>query len=104
MGVEVGRWRSEAGGTGLERLGRSAHTLAARGKGALFRLSPVRVPFYGAIATLSKFGKKYEMGEYQVGPTTLFVTRGIGFEPYPAPRVRFLCRPEIVVIDLVGRG
>jgi uncharacterized protein len=64
----------------------------------------VRIPFYGAIATLSKFGKKYEMGRYQVGPTTLVVTRGIGFEPAPAPRVRFLCRPEIVVIDLVGTG
>ncbi len=64
----------------------------------------VRLPFFGAVATMSKFDKKYEMGRYQVGPTTLYVSRGIGFEPKPAPRVRFLCRPEIAVIDLVGTG
>ena len=64
----------------------------------------VRFPLYGAVATMSKFDKKYEMGRYQVGPTTLYVSRGIGFEPRPAPRVRFLCRPEIAVIDLIGTG
>jgi predicted MPP superfamily phosphohydrolase len=63
----------------------------------------VRAPFYGALITYSKFDKKYEMGRYQVGPTTLYVNRGIGFEPH-APRVRFLCRPEIAVIDLIGTG
>ena len=55
----------------------------------------------GAVVTLSKFDKKYEMGRYQVGPTTLYVNRGVGVEP-SAPRVRFLCRPEISVIDVVG--
>ena len=64
----------------------------------------VRLPFYGALTTASRFDKRYEMGRYQVGPTTLFVTRGIGFEPHPAPRLRFLCRPEIAVLDLVGTG
>jgi predicted MPP superfamily phosphohydrolase len=64
----------------------------------------VRLPLYGAIATASRYGKKYEMGRYQVGETTLYVTRGVGFEPEPAPRIRFLCRPEIAVIDLVGTG
>jgi predicted MPP superfamily phosphohydrolase len=64
----------------------------------------VRVPGYGAIATASRFGKRFEMGRYLVGRTTLFVSRGIGFEPAPAPRVRFLCPPEIAVIDLVGTG
>jgi hypothetical protein len=63
----------------------------------------VRMPFYGALLTMSRFDKKYEMGPYTVGQTTLFVSRGIGVEPR-APRVRFLCRPEIVVIDLVGTG
>lgn len=61
----------------------------------------VRVPFYGAVITLSAFDKKYEMGRYAVGPTTLFVSRGVGVEPH-APRIRFLCRPEIAVIDVVG--
>ncbi|WP_158501959.1 metallophosphoesterase [Vitiosangium sp. GDMCC 1.1324] len=63
----------------------------------------VRLPLYGAVVSMSRFDKKYEMGRHQVGATTLFVSRGIGFEPH-APRVRFLCRPEIAVIDLVGTG
>lgn len=60
----------------------------------------VRVPFYGAIITFSNYGKKYEMGEYKVGNTTLYVNRGIGMEGGNAPRVRFLSRPEITVFDI----
>lgn len=60
----------------------------------------VRLPFYGALVTLSKFGKKYESGMYTVGQTKLYVNRGIGLENRPAPRVRFLCRPEITVFDI----
>lgn len=63
----------------------------------------VRMPFYGAILTMSRFDKKYEMGLYKVGATSIFVSRGIGFEP-GLPRIRFLCRPEIAIIDLVGTG
>jgi predicted MPP superfamily phosphohydrolase len=59
----------------------------------------IRLPFYGAIITLSKQGKKYEAGKYTVGNTTLYVSRGIGLEGWIAPRARFLCPPEIVVID-----
>jgi len=61
----------------------------------------IRLPFYGALFTGSIYGKKYEAGRYQVGPTTLYVSRGIGMEGSYAPRARFLCPPEIVVIDLV---
>jgi predicted MPP superfamily phosphohydrolase len=64
----------------------------------------VRIPFFGAIATMSKFDKKYEMGAYQVGQTLLYVSRGVGFEPAPAPRIRLFCRPEIAVVDVVGEG
>ncbi len=60
----------------------------------------VRVPFYGALITLSKFGKKYEAGMYRVLNTTLYVNRGIGMEGGIAPRVRFLCRPELTIIDV----
>jgi uncharacterized protein len=62
----------------------------------------VRIPFYGALITLSEFDKKYEAGAYHVGETLLYVSRGLGFEPGAAPRVRFNCRPEIAVLDLVG--
>jgi len=61
----------------------------------------VALPFYGALITLSKFGKKYESGRYQVGPTMLYVNRGLGLEPRPAPPVRFFARPEIAVFDIV---
>jgi len=60
----------------------------------------VALPFYGALITLSKFGKKYESGLYQVGETTLYVNRGIGLETRPAPQIRFLARPEIAVFDI----
>ena len=84
--------------------------LAEQQKPALYlaghtRGGQIRVPFYGALVTgYARFGKKYEMGRYQVGDTVLYVNRGIGFEPRPFPQLRLLCRPEVSVIDLVGRG
>ena len=61
----------------------------------------VCLPFYGAILTFSKFGKKYEAGMYDVGPMKLYVNRGLGMEGGKAPRVRFFARPEIAVFDIV---
>jgi predicted MPP superfamily phosphohydrolase len=61
----------------------------------------VALPLYGAVITLSKFGKKYEAGMYTVGGTILYVNRGIGIEPLPAPQVRFCTRPEITVFDIM---
>jgi predicted MPP superfamily phosphohydrolase len=60
----------------------------------------VALPFYGALITLSKTGKKYESGMYIVGNMKLYVNRGIGMEAFPAPQVRFLARPEISVFDI----
>ncbi len=60
----------------------------------------VALPFYGALITLSQTGKKYESGMYIVGNMKLYVNRGIGMEPLPAPQVRFLARPEISVFDI----
>jgi hypothetical protein len=63
----------------------------------------VRLPFYGAIITMSAFDKKYEAGRYQVGDTALYVNRGIGTEGRVIP-MRFLCRPELTILDVVGTG
>ena len=63
----------------------------------------MRLPFYGALLTMSAHDKKYEAGRYDVAGTTLVVSRGVGFEP-GLPRVRFLCRPELVRVELVGIG
>jgi predicted MPP superfamily phosphohydrolase len=64
----------------------------------------VRLPGYGALLTLARHGKRFEAGLYREQDTWLYVTRGIGMEGSPAPRVRFLCRPEVTVIDLVPEG
>jgi predicted MPP superfamily phosphohydrolase len=60
----------------------------------------IALPFYGAMLTLSKFGKKYESGEYMVGNTILYVNRGIGLAAGLNPKMRFFARPEITVFDL----
>lgn len=63
----------------------------------------VALPWYGALITMSNFDKRYEAGRYQVGKTTLYVSRGIGFEPHFL-RLRFFARPEVTIIELVGTG
>jgi len=60
----------------------------------------IRLPFYGAIVTASMYGKRYEAGSYEEERTHLYVSRGLGFEGGHAPRIRFLCPPEITVFDL----
>jgi hypothetical protein len=60
----------------------------------------VRLPFYGAVVTASTLGKRFEMGYYRLQDTHLYVSRGIGFEGMGAPRVRFLCPPEITLVSI----
>jgi predicted MPP superfamily phosphohydrolase len=65
----------------------------------------VRLPFYGALITLSRYGKKYEAGLYELGgKTRMYVNRGVGTEPLPGMRLRFLCRPELAIFELEGSG
>lgn len=59
----------------------------------------IALPWYGALVTFSKFDKKYERGLHAIGNSWLYVNRGIGLEDFP-PRMRFLSRPEITVIDI----
>jgi uncharacterized protein len=64
----------------------------------------VALPFYGALITFSKFGKRFERGLYRDADGfgfPLYVSRGIGMEGHGSPRVRFCSRPEVAVIDLV---
>ncbi len=60
----------------------------------------VALPFYGALTTLSRHGKKYEAGLYRQGHIRLYVNRGIGLEGGMSPKVRFCARPEITVFDI----
>jgi uncharacterized protein len=62
----------------------------------------VRLPFLGPIFTLSRVPRDWAAGATEVSPgSTLVVSRGIGMERDEAPRLRFLCRPELVIIDLI---
>jgi hypothetical protein len=60
----------------------------------------IRLPLVGALITSSAFWKRYEMGRYEEGRTTLYVSRGLGMEGMGAPRARLLAPPEIVLWTL----
>jgi predicted MPP superfamily phosphohydrolase len=62
----------------------------------------VRLPIFGALYTASLYGKRLEVGRRQVNGLTLYVTRGVGMEGMGAPRVRFLCPPEVVLWEISG--
>jgi predicted MPP superfamily phosphohydrolase len=64
----------------------------------------VRLPFIGPLFTLSRVPRSWAAGLTKLRPNkTLIVSRGIGMERGNAPRMRFLCRPEIVIVDLVPK-
>jgi len=64
----------------------------------------VRIPLWGALVTLAVHGKRFECGRYEVDGMTAYVTRGVGLEGGRlTPRVRFLCPPEIVLVELVAK-
>jgi predicted MPP superfamily phosphohydrolase len=61
----------------------------------------VQLPFVGPIITHSLVPRRWASGTTELdGGRTLVVSRGIGMERNYAPRLRFFCRPEIVVIDV----
>lgn len=81
-----------AANTGAIDLQFSGHT-----HGGQFRL-----PWFGTLFAGSLYGKRFESGRRQIGSLTLYVTRGIGMEGKAAPRLRFLCSPEIILWELDG--
>jgi hypothetical protein len=65
----------------------------------------VRVPFFGPIITHSLIPRSWAAGVTDLGNgRTLIVSRGIGMERGVAPRLRFLCRPQLIVVDLMPGG
>ncbi|HOY65984.1 MAG TPA: metallophosphoesterase [Candidatus Ozemobacteraceae bacterium] len=65
----------------------------------------VRLPWFGPLVTSSKLPRLACDGESRFPDgRRLFVSRGAGFERKHAPRIRFLCPPEIVVLDLGPAG
>jgi predicted MPP superfamily phosphohydrolase len=62
----------------------------------------VRIPFLGPPIKLAAIPRAWTQGMTDLGNgRKLVVSRGIGMERGGAPRLRFLCRPEVIVIDLL---
>lgn len=62
----------------------------------------VRMPFIGPPFLVSKLGYKYHSGLFNYKEKILYINKGIGVKPYPAPQVRFFCRPEITLFEISG--
>ena len=61
----------------------------------------IHLPFLGPPMILSRVPRAVGAGGYhQVDGRPIYVSRGVGFEGGQAPRVRFLCRPEVTLLVL----
>lgn len=61
----------------------------------------VRIPFIGPLLTFSYVPRSWAHGMAQIAENkNLIVSRGLGMERHTAPRLRFLCRPQLVIVDL----
>ena len=61
----------------------------------------VRLPFLGPLKTYSEVPRSWAAGVTSLpGGRTLAVSRGVGMERLEAPRLRFLCRPELMILTV----
>ncbi len=64
----------------------------------------VCLPLFGPVRTHSRIPRTWAAGMTDLsGGRKLVVPRGIGMERTGAPQIRFLCRPELAVIDLLPK-
>ncbi|HLA84642.1 MAG TPA: metallophosphoesterase [Thermoguttaceae bacterium] len=62
----------------------------------------VQLPLLGPVTTGCLVPRDWASGATDLpGGAKLVVSRGVGMERGLAPRLRFLCRPELVIIDIV---
>jgi predicted MPP superfamily phosphohydrolase len=64
----------------------------------------VVLPLFGPPRTASRLPRLYAGGLHDFAGTPLHVSRGVGMERGFAPPLRFLCPPEICVLDVHLRG
>lgn len=64
----------------------------------------IRLPGVGALISMSRAGTKYARGVFLAGGKAAFVTQGVGCESFGLPRIRFLCPPELAIVDLAPAG
>lgn len=61
----------------------------------------VALPFFGPPITLTSVPRHIAAGGlHELNRNAIYVSRGIGCERHQAPRIRFLCPPEISVISI----
>lgn len=64
----------------------------------------VQLPFFGPLVTFSDVPRRWCGGcnvKINNNRSNLIISRGVGMERGLAPRLRFFCRPEIVVVDVL---
>jgi len=74
----------------LEELGASA-VFAGHTHGGQFR-----APLIGSIVIPSRYGRRFDLGHFNVSGTHLFVSAGVGADQ---PPLRLYCDPELVEVD-----
>ncbi len=57
----------------------------------------IKLPFYGAVCTFTRYGRRFAEGLYRVSRTQMYVGRGLGTTCLP---VRFWCRPELPLLTV----
>ncbi|MDR1483999.1 MAG: metallophosphoesterase [Planctomycetaceae bacterium] len=63
----------------------------------------VAIPFFGALINMTMgLPRKWSSGDHKLpNGSILIVSKGTGMERGHAPRIRFNCRPDFIVIDIV---
>lgn len=60
----------------------------------------INIPFLSSEFIYSEYGDKYKKGLFRKNKSTLYVNRGIGMSGNIKYRLRFLSRPEILILTL----
>jgi uncharacterized protein len=62
------------------------------------------LPLLGPVITFSRVPRLVAAGGlHKLGNVSMVVSRGLGWEGHVAPRVRLLCRPQIILLEIVPK-
>lgn len=59
----------------------------------------IALPIIGPLTSATKYGRKYAKGWFSEFGTDMYVNRGLGMDGWGGPKIRFLSRPEVAVIE-----
>jgi predicted MPP superfamily phosphohydrolase len=82
----------------------NVYSLAAEGTAAVFaghtHGGQWRIPWLGPLVIPSQYGRRFDLGRFEIDGAHLFVSAGVGAD---APNLRLWCPPDVVVVELAGR-